>query len=114
LKTYGLDALGEVIGRTCALAQALAAKIEASEELELLAPVGLNIVCFAYKGADQAAIAADLQEAGRVAPSTTTLAGRTALRAAIINHRTGMEDIEALVDGVLALGRAQLGRAQVG
>jgi aromatic-L-amino-acid decarboxylase len=113
LKTYGLDALGEVIGRTCVLAQALAARIEASEELELLAPVGLNIVCFAYKGADQAAIAADLQEAGRVAPSTTTLAGRTALRAAIINHRTGIEDIEALVEGVLALGRVQT-RGQTG
>jgi len=107
LKTYGLDALGEVVGRTCALAQALGAMVEASPELELLAPVALNIVCFAYKGADNAAIAADLQEAGRVAPSTTTLAGRTALRAAIVNHRTGLEDVEALVEGVLALGRAQ-------
>ena len=110
LKTYGLDALGEVIGRTCDLAQMLAARIEASDELELLAPVGLNIVCFAYKGADNAAIAADLQEAGRVAPSTTTLGGRTALRAAIINHRTGPPDIEALIEGVLALGRAQTAR----
>ena len=80
------------------------------EELELLAPVGLNIVCFGYRGADNAAIAADLQEAGRVAPSTTTLNGRTAIRAAIVNHRTGPEDIEALVTGVLALGRAQTRR----
>ena len=111
LKTYGLDALGEVIGRACDLAQALAARVEASEELELLAPVGLNIVCFAYRGADNAAIAANLQEAGRVAPSTTTLGGRTALRAAIVNHRTGIADIEALVEGVLALGRAQARRA---
>ena len=107
LKTYGLDALGEVIGRACDLAADLARRIEASEELELLAPVGLNIVCFGYVGADNAAIAADLQEAGRVAPSTTTLGGKTAIRAAIVNHRTGPEDIAALVDGVLALGRAQ-------
>jgi len=110
LKTYGLDALGAVVGRACDLARALAERIEASPELELLAPVALNIVCFAYKGADSAAIAADLQEAGRVAPSTTTLGGRTAIRAAIVNHRTGLEDIEALVEGVLALGRAQTGR----
>jgi len=110
LKTYGLDALGEVIGRTCDLAQELARRVEASPELELLAPVGLNIVCFGYRGADNAAIVADLQEAGRVAPSTTTLAGRTAIRAAIINHRTGVADIEALVEGVLALGRTQVGR----
>jgi glutamate/tyrosine decarboxylase-like PLP-dependent enzyme len=110
LKTYGLDALGEVIGRVCELAAELARRVEASEELELLAPVGLNIVCFGYRGADNAAIAADLQEAGRVAPSTTTLNGRTAIRAAIVNHRTGLADIEALVEGVLALGRAQAGR----
>jgi aromatic-L-amino-acid decarboxylase len=110
LKTYGLDALGEVIGRTCELARALAGRVEASAELELLAPVGLNIVCFAYRGADNAAIAADLQEAGRVAPSSTTLNGRTAIRAAIVNHRTGLDDIKALVEGVLALGRAQAGR----
>jgi glutamate/tyrosine decarboxylase-like PLP-dependent enzyme len=110
LKTYGLDALGDVIGRVCKLAADLARRVEASEELELLAPVGLNIVCFGYRGADNAAIAADLQEAGRVAPSTTTLNGRTAIRAAIVNHRTGPADIEALVEGVLASGRAQASR----
>ncbi|MBS0331524.1 MAG: cytochrome D ubiquinol oxidase subunit I [Proteobacteria bacterium] len=110
LKTYGLDALGAVIGRAYALAAQLKARVEAEEELELLAPVALNIVCFAYRGADNAAIVADLHEQGRVAPSTTTLGGRTAIRAAIVNHRTGPEDIEALVAGVLALGRAQIER----
>jgi glutamate/tyrosine decarboxylase-like PLP-dependent enzyme len=114
LKTYGLDALGGVVGRACDLAQALAARIEASPELELLAPVGLNVVCFAYRGADNSAIAADLQEAGRVAPSTTTLNGQTALRAAIVNHRTGPEDIEALVEGVLTLGRIQASAGKSG
>jgi len=113
LKTYGLDALGAVIGRACELAQALAAQIEAQPELELLAPVALDIVCFAYRGADNAAIVADLHEAGRVAPSTTTLGGRTAIRAAIVNHRTGPQDIEVLVEGVLALGRAQAGAKAV-
>ena len=114
LKTYGLDALGEVIGRVCELAADLARRVEASEELELLAPVGLNIVCFGYRGADNAAIAADLQEAGRVAPSTTTLNGKTAIRAAIVNHRTGPADIKALVEGVLASGRAQAANIQPG
>jgi glutamate/tyrosine decarboxylase-like PLP-dependent enzyme len=111
LRTYGLDAIGRVVAQTCALAQHLRARIEAEPELELLAPVGFNIVCFGYRGGDNAAIAADLQEEGRVAPSTTTLSGRTALRAAIINHRTGDGDIEALVAGVLARGRARAGRA---
>ena len=114
LKTYGLDALGGVIGRACDLARALAARVEAAPELELMAPVALNIVCFGYRGGDNAAIAADLQEAGRVAPSTTTLSGRTAIRAAIVNHRTGIEDIEALVEGVLALGRGQSRTGEAG
>jgi aromatic-L-amino-acid decarboxylase len=109
LKTYGLDAIGAVVAQTCALAKALEAQVAAREELELMAPVGFNIVCFGYRGADNAAIAADLQEAGRVAPSTTTLGGRTAIRAAIVNHRTTIDDIDALVAGVLALGRAQAG-----
>jgi len=108
LKTYGLDALGAAIGRTCDLAEALAARVAAEPALELLAPVQLNIVCFGLRGRDDlnAAIAADLQEGGRIAPSTTTIAGRTAIRAAIVNHRTGPQDIEALVDQTLALGRA--------
>ncbi len=110
LKTYGLDAWGEVIERACDLAKALVARIEAAPELELLAPVGLNIVCFGYKGADNAAIAADLQEAGRVAPSATTLEGRSVIRAAIVNHRTEITDIDALVEGVLAAGRTQVNR----
>lgn len=113
LKTYGLDALGAAISRTCELARALEARVLASPELELLAPVQLNIVCFGYRGEDElnASIVADLQEAGRVAPSTTTIDGRTAIRAAIVNHRTELEDIDALVQSVLALGRAAPARA---
>ncbi|WP_084545125.1 pyridoxal phosphate-dependent decarboxylase family protein [Derxia gummosa] len=49
--TYGADALGAVIDRSRALAQALAARIEAEPALELLAPVTLNIVCFRHRGA---------------------------------------------------------------
>ena len=107
LKTYGLERLGAVIDGACDLAGRLAARIAAEPELELLAPVALNIVCFGYRGGDNAAIAADLQEAGRVAPSTTTIAGVTAIRAAIVNHRTQVCDIDALVYGVLAHGRAR-------
>jgi aromatic-L-amino-acid/L-tryptophan decarboxylase len=47
-----------------------------------------------------------LHEGGRVAPSVTTVRGRTAIRAAIVNHRTAPADVDALVEAVLALGRA--------
>jgi glutamate/tyrosine decarboxylase-like PLP-dependent enzyme len=113
LKTYGADAIGRSIAGTVALAQELAARIAAEPELELLAPVPLNIVCFGYRSAEadrlNAEIVADLHEAGRVAPSLTTIGGRTAIRAAIVNHRTTTTDLEALVASVLGLGRAASG-----
>jgi len=108
LKTYGTERLGALISRTCELAQYLRRRIEASPALELLAPVELNIVCFRYRGDDadrvNANIVVDLHESGIVAPSTTVLDGRLAIRAAIVNHRTGPRDIDALVESTVALG----------
>ncbi|HEX8786799.1 MAG TPA: cytochrome D ubiquinol oxidase subunit I, partial [Telluria sp.] len=47
-----------------------------------------------------------LHDEGRVAPSSTELEGRYAIRAAIVNHRSGPADVDALVDAVLRAGRA--------
>lgn len=116
LKTYGLDALGGVVDRCCDLAAGLAACVEILDELELLAPVALNVVCFRYRpkgdGVDlnslNAAIVEELHLEGRVAPSLTTLDGQTAIRAAIVNHRTKRADIEALIAGVMQAGRRRV------
>jgi aromatic-L-amino-acid/L-tryptophan decarboxylase len=107
LKTYGADRIGQVADTGCRLARHLAAAIEVRPQLELMAPVTLNIVCFRYREGDdavQAAIAADLQEAGQAVLSTTILGGRTVLRAAFVNHRTTMRDADAVVQQVLAAG----------
>jgi aromatic-L-amino-acid decarboxylase len=104
LSAYGSAQLGGVVQTTCALAHQLGARINASNRLELLAPVRLNIVCFAVTGFDAAqtdALVADLQEEGLFAPSTTTIGGRRAIRAAIVNHRTNESDIDALVAEIL-------------
>ncbi len=110
LKVYGLEALGQMIARTCELAHYLEHRVTESRELELLAPVPLNIVCFRYQCRDadrvNARIVVDLQESGIAAPSTTRINGELAIRAAITNHRTGRGDIDALVDATLAIGRA--------
>jgi glutamate/tyrosine decarboxylase-like PLP-dependent enzyme len=110
LKVYGTEALGASISRCGALARYLEERIAATPELELMAPVELNIVCFRYRAEDtnrvNDAIVVALQESGVVAPSTTRIKGRTAIRAAIVNHRTSRAEIDALVDGVLALGSA--------
>jgi glutamate/tyrosine decarboxylase-like PLP-dependent enzyme len=110
-KTHGAEAIGASIARTCHLARALGARIDAEPELERLAPVPLNIVCFRFKGSDalNAEIVVRLQESGLAAPSTTTLHGRLCIRAAIVNHRTRREDIDVLADEVLRLGRALSG-----
>jgi aromatic-L-amino-acid/L-tryptophan decarboxylase len=108
LKTYGTEQLGLIISQTCALARHLGMRVAATPELELLAPVQLNVVCFRYRCGEPDRINGEiviaLQEAGLVAPSTTTIAGRLAIRAAILNHRTEKRDIDALIDGVLAEG----------
>jgi len=108
LKVHGTERIGAVISRTCALAQYLRRRIEATPELQLMAPVQLNIVCFGYRS-DAAheingEIVADLQEAGIAAPSTTTIDGRLAIRAAIVNHRTEERDLDTMLEAVLAFG----------
>lgn len=114
LRTYGADRLGEIVAYCCAVARSLAARVERESALELMAPVTLNIVCFRYRAAAadldelNIAIVADLQEAGIAAPSTTTIAGAAAIRAAIVNHRTQLADAEALVDAVLQAGAARV------
>lgn len=108
IKVYGTERLGKAISGTCALAQYMKERIEASPMLELLAPVSLNIVCFRYRSENtdrvNANIVVALQESGIAAPSTTTIKGQLAIRAAIINHRTNTSDIDALLNATLAYG----------
>ncbi len=117
LKAYGADRLGAVVDRCCDLAQHLATRVAAEPSLELLAPVALNIVCFrvcpeaGWDGAEldrlNRDLVADVQEAGIAAPSTTTVGGKLAIRAAIVNHRTTECDVDRLVTAVLAAARSR-------
>ena len=115
IKVYGAEQLGRMISNTCAVARYMQSRIEAMPELELLAPVGLNIVCFRYRCEDADRVNADivvaLQESGVAAPSTTTIDGCLAIRAAIINHRTDAGDIDALLQSTIALGQAATRKA---
>jgi len=110
IKVYGSEKLGRVISNTCALAQYLKQRIEATPMLELLAPVSLNIVCFRYRCEDADRVNADivvaLQESGITAPSTTTIDGHLAIRAAIVNHRTNKGDIDAMISATIKFGES--------
>ena len=113
LKTYGTERLGAIIARSCALAGYLETRVLAEPRLELLAPVQLNIVCFRYRAVDadevNRNIVVDIQESGIAAPSTTVLDGRLAIRAAIVNHRTDICDIDALISAVIEFGGQRSG-----
>ena len=114
-KEHGLQKYGRLIEQNIAQAKRLAELVSALPELELMAPVVLNIVCFRYRGKGGSQqqlnilneeLLIRLHEGGVVAPSYTTLAGSYCLRAAIVNHRTRTEDLGILVDEVLRTGRA--------
>lgn len=113
-KEHGADRYGEQIEQNIAQAQYLASLIEREPELELAAPVPLNVVCFRFAppGVDAASsdaanreILMRLQERGIAAPSSTVLGGRFAIRAAITNHRSTRADFDVLVREVVAIGR---------
>ena len=109
LKVHGAEAIGAAITRSCELARYLTSRIQAEQELELIVPAQLNIVCFRFRAADadrtNTDIVATLQEFGISAPSATTVEGKVVIRAALFNHRTQAVDIDTLLRGVIEIGR---------
>jgi glutamate/tyrosine decarboxylase-like PLP-dependent enzyme len=113
LKAQGADAWGRLVEQNVAQARHLRDRILAEPRLELLAPAPLNVVCFRYLAPGLTAAALDsvneeillrVQERGIAVPSSTVLGGRFALRVAITNHRSRLEDFDLFVDAVLAIG----------
>ncbi len=124
LKEHGSDRYGRMMARNIDQANYLAGLINDDSDLQLMAPVGLNIVCFRYYPvvyqvmADQhqekkesaletlnKEILFTLQEEGTAAPSYTTLEGKYCLRVAIANHRTQRTDLDLLISEVKRIGK---------
>jgi glutamate/tyrosine decarboxylase-like PLP-dependent enzyme len=117
LRAYGRAGHRAMVERHLDLAQRLARAVDAAPELERLAEVPLNIVCFRYRLGDlsdealdalNTKIGADLLADGRVYVGTTRYRGRVAFRPAIVNWRTTEADIDLIVEVVRELG-ARLG-----
>lgn len=115
IQVYGVEQLGNMIAHTCELAQYLKQSIARESQLELLAPVNLNIVCFRYRPTSDATITLTLDELNRdivfalhesgiAAPSTTRVNGDLAIRAALVNHRTNQQDIDRMIAATLRFG----------
>ena len=118
IKEHGVDKYARLIEQNVAQARYLAGLVRDKPELELLAPAPLNIVCFRFAadGQDEATrneinhqILVHLHKSGTAVPSSTQLAGRFAIRVAITNHRTRLEDLDVLVSAVIREGNRLTG-----
>lgn len=119
MKSHGVDAITKNIEGNVAQAQRLSRLVTDAPDLELLAPVPLNLVTFRYAPNDASGnamgeealdalnmeILLRLHERGIAVPSSTRVHGKLAIRVAITNHRTRFEDIDLLVHSVQQIGR---------
>ena len=121
MKELGADRLGAAIQTNIDQARRLGDLVDAHPDLERLAPVSMNIVCFRYAPASLTGrdlnrlnqeILIALQERGIAVPSQTVLNGHFALRVCITNHRSRDEDFDLLVEAVVKIG-AELGAEAV-
>jgi glutamate/tyrosine decarboxylase-like PLP-dependent enzyme len=117
LSAYGRSGYRSMVERHVQLAQRLAEQVDTENELERLADVPLNVVCFRYRPAGVAEEELDelnrelgqaVLEDGRVYFGTTIYGGKVAFRPAIVNWRTRPEDVNLIVPIVLELGASLL------
>lgn len=113
LKEHGTERFGDMITKNVNQAHYLAELVAASPDMEQLAPIGLDILCFRYNpgGLDLESLNAlnkeikiQLEESGKSAPGYTTLQGRYCIRVAIANHRSRREDFTELLDDIRQIG----------
>ncbi len=116
IREHGLSKFGQMAEQNVEQARYLGEVINREPRFELLAPIGLNIVCLAYVpeccpmsdeelNALNTEILMRLQEQGTAVPSHTVLNGRFAIRICFMSHRTVQEDIDLTVREILKLGR---------
>jgi glutamate/tyrosine decarboxylase-like PLP-dependent enzyme len=118
LKEHGADRFGRLVERNIEQAHALATRLEATGQVDIVAPVVLDVVCFQVRppglspsdvtpealAAFQEELLLRVQESGEAVPSNTTLTdGRTCMRVAIANHRTEDQDLERFVEVLMEL-----------
>ena len=113
LRAYGRSGYAAMVERHVRLARRLAQQVDAEPELERLADVPLNVVCFRYRPSGVGEEELDelnrrlgqaVLDDGRVYFGTTVYGGKVAFRPAIVNWRTRPEDVDLIVPIVLELG----------
>ena len=113
LRAYGRDGYRAMVERHLLLAQRVARQVDEAPDLERLAEVPLNVVCFRFHPPGVPENELDnlnrtlgdaILEDGRVYFGTTEYTGKVAFRPAIVNWRTGEDDVDLIVKVVRELG----------
>jgi glutamate/tyrosine decarboxylase-like PLP-dependent enzyme len=110
---HGADRFGEMIDRNIRQAEYLESLVKENQFLEMMAPVGLDIVCFRYNPGGyelddlnelNKEIKLQIEERAIALPGYTTLSGKFCIRVAISNHRSTDKDFAVLVESILNIG----------
>jgi glutamate/tyrosine decarboxylase-like PLP-dependent enzyme len=114
LRAYGREGYQQIVENDLDVARHLAERVDEAPDLERLAEVPLNIVCFRYHppGVDDEAALDDLNrriadaviEDGRVFFGSTVYDGKVAIRPAPVSWRNRVEDVDMIADVVQELG----------
>jgi glutamate/tyrosine decarboxylase-like PLP-dependent enzyme len=117
-KHLGTRGFGRLVERNDDLAAYLAERVREADDFEALPPrPELSVVCFRHLPGGPAAAALDpalvdayqdalqraLERSGEAWVSTTTLRGRTYLRAGVMNYLSNSSDVDAMLDALRRL-----------
>jgi glutamate/tyrosine decarboxylase-like PLP-dependent enzyme len=117
-KHLGTQGFGRLVERNDDLAAYLAERVREADDFEALPPrPELSVVCFRHLPGGPAAAALDpalvdayqdalqraLERSGEAWVSTTTLRGRTYLRAGVMNYLSNSSDVDAMLDALRRL-----------
>jgi aromatic-L-amino-acid/L-tryptophan decarboxylase len=110
LHFFGVGAFRLAIDRCLDLAEEAERRIEASDDMELMSPRALSIVCFRRhpRGVDDEDVLEringellhSLSDTGRALISSTRLRGRYSLRMCIFNHTTTAREVDFVIDWI--------------
>jgi glutamate/tyrosine decarboxylase-like PLP-dependent enzyme len=98
LLAYGLEGYREIVERNCAAASELGKLLSESGTFRLLAPVRMNVVCFTFEqeiitSEQIREFLASVRDDGQVFFTPTIYQGIPAIRAAISNWQTTIDDV---------------------
>ena len=121
LKEHGIEKFIRIIRQNVAQAKYLSTLVKQNDQLELMAPVSTNIVCFRFNpGTGETGlnelnkeILMQIQEKGIAAPSYTKLNGQYCLRVANVNHRSVLQDFDLLIKEVTRIGNEIMKKEEI-